>query len=73
MSIGSPLYHQHLPRCQAHSHNLTFSIYKVTMLDPGTTLSSSCALTHLILTTNLRCRYYYSPQFTDVDRAGIER
>lgn len=42
MSTGSPLYHQHLPQYRAHSNNFTFSMYKVTMLDLGTTLSSLC-------------------------------
>lgn len=58
MSTGSPLCHQHLPRSRAHSNNFTCSMYKATMLDPGTTLSSPCVLTHFILTTSLRCRYF---------------
>lgn len=69
MSIVSPLHH--LPKCQAHSNNLTFNIKKVTVLEPVTILNSLCVLTHLTLITNLGWMYYYSPQLTDI--TGMER
>lgn len=40
MSIVSPLHH--LPKCQAHSNNLTFNIKKVTVREPVTILNPLC-------------------------------
>lgn len=66
MFTGSPLNH---PSHARHSNHLTFNNDKVTVLERGTILSSLCVLTHLILTTNLGCRFRYPSKFTNVQQA----